>query len=254
MNDPHVVSLTYRLEVGKRLTFNSPPPLEQETVHFAIRLENGTLVVSMTEHHPTVESAQERVAPFLRSWELDNELKYGPNAMRFAYQTAEVIDRNPPPLGSPHTIQLEQLVEIETVFPVEVGVGRDTYPPPPCDFVASPDVTTLWTRFQGYREGREPLSGMAYFCLTVLEARGRGRSGAAKVYQVHPKVLGTLGKLTSDRGDGTTGRKFLPTARPLSDQEAAWVEEVVRVLIRRAGEHAAGAPLRRITMGDFRPC
>jgi hypothetical protein len=253
VNDPHVVSLTYRLEVGENLHFNNPPRLNHETEHFTVVLENGALVVAMKEHHPTVKSAQERVGPFIRSWELDNELQYGANAMRFVYETAELIDRNPPPPGAFRGIQAADGISVSVAgVAAKMSVGKAAYPPPPSTFVASPDVITLWNRFQGYREGKEPLPAMAYFCLTVLEARGNGRTGAAKLYQVHEGVLRKLGELTSHRGDDTTGRKFLPTRPPLTPQEAGWVEDVMRALVRRVGEHATGAPLRQINMGDFR--
>lgn len=253
MKDPHVVSLTYRLEVGKSLHFNNPPRLDHETEHFTVSLEDGALVASMKEHHPTVKSAQERVGPFLRSWELDNELQHGANAMRFVYETAEVIDRNPPPPGASRSIQAADGISVSVSgVAAEMSVGKAAYPPPPSTFVASPDVITLWNRFQGYLEDKEPLPAMAYFCLTVLQARGKGRTGAAKLYQVHEDVLHKLGELTSDRGDDTTGRKFLPSRAPLAPQEAGWVEDVVRALVRRVGEHAAGVPLRQINMSDFR--
>jgi hypothetical protein len=253
LNDPHVVSLTYRLEMGKGLTFNNPPRSEHETDHFTVSLENGVLVVSLKDHHPTVKSAQERVGPFLRTWELDNELQYGANAMRFVYETAEVVDRDPPPPGASGSILAGEGISLSfTEYGAVLSIGLAVYPPPPSTFLASPDVLTLWNRFQGYREGKEPLPAMAYFCLTVLEARGNGRTGAAKLYQVHEGVLRKLGELTSRRGDDTTGRKFLPTRPPLTPQEAGWVEDVVRALVRRVGEHAAGAPLRQINMGDFR--
>jgi len=94
---------------------------------------------------------------------------------------------------------------------------------------------------------------MAYFCLTLLETRSGGRDGAAAMYEVHPEVLRKLGKLTSARGDQATGRKFLAEAQPLQPQEEQWVEDVVRALIRRVGEHAADAPLKKLSMADFPP-
>jgi hypothetical protein len=58
------------------------------------------------------------------------------------------------------------------------ATGQDTlktYPPAPSNFVAAPDVVTLWTRFEGFSKGREPLASMAYFCFSVLKFRYRGR-------------------------------------------------------------------------------
>jgi hypothetical protein len=84
MNDPHVEWLRYRVEFGATMAVTDPPPLDRATDHFTLRLEAGKLTVSMQEHHPSLASAQERVAPFLRSWERDNDLTHGLRALRFA--------------------------------------------------------------------------------------------------------------------------------------------------------------------------
>jgi len=97
MNDPHVESLTYRMEAGKHVTFNSPPPLEGEADAFRYRLADGALLVSMKDHHPTEESARLVVDQFLRSWEIDAELRLGPQPMRFVFQRSRIIDRDPRP-------------------------------------------------------------------------------------------------------------------------------------------------------------
>jgi hypothetical protein len=248
--DPHAESLTYRLEIGNALTFNNPPPLDHETQHFALRLENGMLTVVMKEHHPSTRSARRRVDAFLRSWELSAALAYGPGALQFAFQSSNVVDR----AGKATILEAEPAVYTMTGMPAILTVGRATYLPPPADFVASPDVVTLWNRYQGYREGLELLPAMAYFCLTLLTARGDGREGAAVMYRVHPEVLRKLSELTSVRGDEATGRKFLADLQPLTPQESRWLEDVVRALIQRVGEQAAGtAPLQQITMADFPP-
>ena len=114
MNDPHVESLVYELELGEGLAFNYPPPLDHETEHFALRLDSGTLTVSMKEHHPSTRSARERVEPFLHSWELDNDLRYGPGTLRFAYQKSVVVDRNPPSSGTHRSSELEGMVMATT--------------------------------------------------------------------------------------------------------------------------------------------
>jgi hypothetical protein len=254
MSDPHVQSLTYQLEVGETLTFNTPPPLDHDTEHFALRLENGTLTVSMKEHHSTTRSARDRVDPFLRSWELLGALAYGPGTLRFVFQSSDVIDSDPISRGRSHVLEAEAGMIAIVGMSAKLTVGRTTYIAPPTDFVASPDVITLWSRYQGYRERRELLPAMAYFCFTLLKARGDGVDGAAVMYQVHASVLRKLSELTSVRGDGATGRKFLADPQPFTPKESRWVEDVVRALIRRVGEHAAGTTqLRQLTTADFPP-
>jgi hypothetical protein len=54
MRDAHVVSLRYRLETDKTVTFENPPPIEREINEFVAQLENGVLTCQMKEHYPSV--------------------------------------------------------------------------------------------------------------------------------------------------------------------------------------------------------
>lgn len=233
MNDPHVEWLLYGLELGSTLSIaEGAPAVEHETDHFRLRLDAGKLTVTMKEHHATVESAQNRVQPVLRSWELENALKYDPGAFRFVFQDGKLVDRNPPPPGSSRTIAAATGAIRASAHVVAFGsVGRRDYPPPPVDFVASPDVETLWLRYRMYREGKEPLVSMAYVCLTLVEALALGsRKRAAKMLKVEFEILKTLGHLVTNKGDATTARK-VPVSRvfqPLHPQEEGWIHEVVR--------------------------
>src|SRR4029077_1846562 len=64
------------------------------------------------------------------------------------------------------------------------------------EFRITPDVSTLSNRYWGYREGKEPLQAMAYFCLTVLLAGAKGRGKAAAMFRIDAAVLRKLGELT----------------------------------------------------------
>jgi len=258
MNDPHVDSLVYRLEVGASLTFTNPPAREVETNKFKMRLDDATLTISMKEHHPALDSARGSVAPFLRTWELDNALKYGPDAFRFIFVNAEVVDRNPPPPGSPQTFSAPSVgsaLMLGGAAVVQLGLAE--YPAPPSDFMVSPDVETLWYRYQMHRDGKESLSAMAYFCLTLLEWRAGGRGKAATTFGIDKPVLDKLGGLASSKGDEKTIRKFPRAGKPLhlqphTPQERSWINDAVKGLIRRVGEHAAGvSPLKKLTMANF---
>jgi hypothetical protein len=268
MNDPHVDSLVYRLEVGASLSFANPPARELETNTFKMRLDDAILTISMKEHYPSVDLARshvERVVPFLRSWELDNALRYGPDAFRFIFVNAKVVDRDPPPPGSAQTICPASGGGAVAGGAAGVCLGLAEYPTPPSDFIVSPDVETLWYRYRMHREGKESLSAMAYFCLTLLLWRaggpGTGRAGgrgkAATTFGIDKPVLDKLSYLVSGKGDEKTIRKFPPAGKPLhlqphTPQEESWINDVVKALIRRVGEHAAGAsPLKKLTMANF---
>jgi hypothetical protein len=254
MNDPHVEWLRYRLELGATLAVNDPPPLDLETDHFTLRLEAGKLTVSMKEHHSSIESTQERVAPFLRSWERDNDLTHGLRALRFVYEDCQIIDRNPPPPGSAHTILAVGVASLAMLgSAVRLVIGLREYPPPPPSFKTTPDVEALFYHYESYLDGKERLSDMGHFCLTLVRGLGGGNDGAADMFQISAPVLRKLGELTTDRGDEKTARKYMLQPRPYRPQEETWIKDVVRALIRRVGEHAAGGPLKKLTMADFHP-
>lgn len=258
MRDPHVLALYYTLETGPHLAFHDPPPVGRETESFKLHLDNGQLLVAMKDHFATEDEARQEVQQYLRSWEIATDLKDGPGAMHFQFERSEVIDHNPPPPGTGE-LQAQSAHIAATGFVPILKVTRRSYPDPPDSFTASPDVLTMWGRYEGFLARREPLLSMAYMCLTVLEAstgkKRRSRKAAAERYGVHPDVLDKLGELTSERGDASTARKVTPgrALQPLSDVEARWVKEVIVALIRRVGEWEANRNAQRpqVTMKDF---
>jgi hypothetical protein len=248
MRDPHVVALHYRLETGPQLVFANPEPLECGTDAFTLWLADGHLRVELKDHFPTGEAAQREVEPFLHSWEIATALQEDPGAIKFKFERADVIDRDPPPPRGSVRIQplSGEIVSIgESVAP---RLSRVRYPDPPDKFIASPEVIAMWERFEGYRAKREPLPSMAYYCLTVFhgtEARGT----------VSENVVSRLSYLSTMVGEPHTLRKRQDgqELRPHTPAEVAWMEAVVKRLIQRVGEWAAdpNASWPLITMKDF---
>ena len=117
----------------------------------------------------------------------------------------------------------------------------------------TPDVETMWQRYEGYLNSNEPLPAMAYFCLTVLEAKAGNPDKAAKAYRISKRVLGRLAELTSQHGDEKTARKMPNSPRALTEGEIAWIEVAVTGIIRRLAEHGSGIPLAEFTMNDLPP-
>ena len=254
MRDPHVVALRYRIEVDSTVTFDGPPPVEDETSAFRLRLENGVAHFQLKEHFPSVEAARSVVDKYIRAWEIDMALNHGSREISFILEGAEVIDRNPPPPGSPQVIKATAIAHGVGVAHAAIHVTRHQYPTPPRLFRVSPDVETLWQRYEVYRKGQEPLLTMAYFCLTLIKANADGNQDkAAKSLGISPRVLKNLGDLTANRGDDKTARKVVPgqALTPLSPQEAAWVEAAIKVIIRRVGETLSGQSLPLVTMSDL---
>jgi hypothetical protein len=250
MRDPHVVSLRYRLEPSKNVTFDNPQPVQSEPDECRLRLENGVLTLEMKEHFASADDAKEVVEEFLRAWEIDVALRFGSPEIHFIFEDAEVIDRDPPLPGSSKTLHASAISAAAVIGSLTVRVTRREYPEPPTLFRVSRDVETLWQRYQGYVDGREPLPSMAFFCLSVIEANARGRTQAARKYGIHEDILKRLGELTSARGDEKTARKFAgySTHSPLTQVEIAWVESAVKAIIRRLGEYSSTTSLPEIHM------
>jgi hypothetical protein len=260
MRDPHVVSLRYLLVTDDTVSFSNPPVVEWLTDAFRLRLENGVAEVGMVEHYASEREARERVDSYLRAYEVHAALsQHGRQELRFEFDKSgtQVIDRNPPPPGSPQAISVQAVGVVFSVGSPSFHVTRRQYPSPPNQFVLSPDAETLWHRYVGYLNGREPLASMGYACLTWLEAAEGARARVAAKYSIGIDVLQMLGRLTSTAGDAQTARKFeacrIPT--PYTGTEAAWVEAAVRALILRVGQWAAdpNAPLPQLTLAELPP-
>jgi hypothetical protein len=257
MYDPHVEALTYRFIAHPDILFTNTTPQDWTTTAFIARLEDGILTVTPSQHFADPDQARSVIESGLRAWEIYAGLNLGGvEAFRFEYQSARVIDRDPP------SDEPEARVTHVTSIAADARLVRNEseYPQPPGGFATSFEVETMWGRWWGYRQGREPLAAMAYFCLTVLEKNVGGdgraaRQGIASRYEVDKRVLDKLGDLTGDVGDlsGGARKAHLKESRPHTDAELGWIEEVIQALIRRAGEYAAdsNAQRTRLTMDDF---
>ena len=253
MNDPHVVSLKYRVRAPEEDSFDEAQPLSHETDEFTLVLEENVLRIRPRYHHASADDARAAIELFLRSWEIDAALGFGRSELRFDYEDAEIIDRNPPAPGTSQIIGLSTLELVSVAESLAVKLSHGEYPAPPVSFVATPDVETLWQRFEGYLNGREPLSSTAYFCITLIEARAGGRAKAAHSLNISRKVLSKLGELASTRGSDASARKAQPgtTPVPLTEPEVKWVEDTVKAIIRRIAEVSAGGTTTHISMGDL---
>jgi hypothetical protein len=181
MNDPHVVALRYRLEAVEGFTFDNPSPIEWEVPVCIFRVADGIVTATLRSDFASVEEARAAVEPHLHAFPLRTMLDNGRAVFTVQFSAPVVEDRKPPPAspGSPQVIVADTLqLNIRTYPPTVHQRWRD-YPPPPGQLLVSPDVETLWHRYEGWRAGREPLPAAAYFCLTVVVGL-RGRRGPSE--------------------------------------------------------------------------
>lgn len=256
MRDPRVESLRYRLKTSATTIYENPPAVKVIRNEFECHLDDGVLKCRMREHFPAVEEARRVVEDFLRSWEIKTELEIGRGEMRFQFEDSHVIDRYSSPPKDSKNVQLSGTVRITSKTSAILHVTRRKYPDPPTVFTVTPDVETLWQRYNNYLDGKEPLPSMAYFCLTVVQNKDgirKSRKSAAKLYLIDEKILDNLGNLTSNKGDAETARKAPEkgSVTALSEKEKKWIEAVVKILIRRTGEHANIQSTQLITMTDL---
>lgn len=249
----HIESLVYSLQPSEFVVYNNPPPLKFDTDIFEGTLENNVLTSRMKVHFATEAEARAAVEGTLRAWEIDAALQRGYPEFKFVFQKVVLVDRNP--LEGKGTSQVVTEASVYIKGEVRFRIKPGQYPAPPQDFCVTPDVETLWTRYEGYLRGREPLLPMAYFCLTVILATYDGRANAAKQLNVAEAVLGKIGELTSTRGDSLTARKMdaQSTKQSLSGPETTWLQAAVRALIRRLGEAHSSIPSKTLDMKDLPP-
>ena len=210
----------------------------------------------MKVHYTSVDDARKAVDQLLRVWELADALQRGRREIRFVFQKAQVIDRDPPPGSQVCSFHTAGTIQASGRF--SLRVARAEYPAFPQHFTTSPDVETLWYRYEGYVQGREPLPSMAYFCQSFIEkVLARGRDDAATEYHIQRKVLEILGNLHSHKGDLTTRRKMEHEqerdAPQVTQQEVTWMEAALKMLIWRVGEYAANptVPWPQLSMHDL---
>jgi hypothetical protein len=249
MNDPHVEHLSFTAEPLGNISYRDPPPVDVTLPVGSLRLESGILTVHPSVHFATEAEAKKAVEPYLRSWEIDSDLRWGVGTLRFKFTDSLIIDRNPPPPGSHQVISANAAVVLVTAGQGSIHVTRATYPEPPVRFLATKEVEILVHRFTEHMAGREPLTGMAYFSLTVVQALAGGRKEAASRFALDVRILSRIGELSSS-GDHRTARKIQKgkPLRALTSAEENWLREAVKLLIRRVGEEASGAGLTRLPL------
>jgi len=235
--DPHVVSLRYRIEQSEGVTFGDDTwPIEREFDASRLSVTHETATAQMKEHHATEHEAREVVEGYLRPWEIYEAVRPMGTGLKFSFEEAEVIDRDPPRFYA--TARVAATIGADARAEV---VRELRLPDLPEAFAMSSDVEVMWTLYEGYLQGRDRLLPMAYTCLTRFKYGADHNKEAASRYRVSRNVLDKLGTLSSTSGDETTARKWdsRHAPQPLTDREKGWVEDAVRLLIYRAGQYAS---------------
>lgn len=253
MRDPHVETMHYKVGSVEGISYQDPEPVSFSNHLGEFSLADNKLRITPAEHFAEEDEARGAIESYLRAWEISTDLNSNFGMIRFEFERVELIDRDPPPPGSSHVISVKAASMVLMGSNVTLHLTCRRYPNPPTMFSATPDVLYAYRRWLRFRAGNEPLQSMAYFVLTLLESTAGGRQIAAQSFQIEPDVLGTMGRLSSTKGDESTARKVGRSKQflDLSPAEKQWLEEAVRCVIRRLGEHASGAQLTPIKLSDL---
>ena len=225
MNDPKVIALIYTVDHRKSVSYENAAPLRfSQSPEFDLTVEDKIARFEFKKFYADEDEARKAIEPFIQQWEFETGIRWGPNNFSLRYKKAEIIDRDPSP-PEPR----KKGFGASAVLPgltASAGVlfGNPHYPPPPSGGAVKPndpDVKSMYNRYVTYCSGGEFLPGMAYFCLTVLEYKFKGKNGkkvrdeSAEKYSIHEDVLGKIGAFVSKRWpDRTKGRySFFDRAR-----------------------------------------
>ena len=181
VNDPHVESLTYVVEHDESSDYSLAKTVETEHTTFRLKLEDSEARFELKEHYPTRQQAQQAIQSFIQQWELKASLKSGPGTFALKFKRLEMIDRKPTP--GVISVSASPISFSFAVSSPTVTVSRQYPQPPPARRmnIDNPDVQTMLHRYICYREGREFLPSMAYFCYEIFSKRfGKGAKHTAK--------------------------------------------------------------------------
>lgn len=236
MKKPRVLALMYDFLPESSVDYSNAEALNHQEEAFDLSVANGVARFDMKAHVVTEPEARQIVGPFIEKWRVYARLQPAPQTFELKFKQAIWEERDPPSprfsarAGSPR-------------LSIRLSTEARRYPAPPqSELMITPDVQSMHDRFVGSLEGKEPLTTMAYFCLTVLEGstgatKGR-RKAAARMYRIENAVLRQIGFLSEHKG-GSQARKQKGTGAELNANEVEFLRGAVGAIILRMAEMAA---------------
>ena len=252
MNDPHVVALNYRIKHGRYDVFEDAETLEVETEKFQMVVKNNMARFQFKNHiHFASENeARKALESYIRSWTVNACLDLGPDAFQLVFDRPDVVDRNPSPrddIGNEVGLSLSARAGSPTAS-FRLTISHSKYPSPPTyGMLVDPDVETMFDRYMNYKRNHEPLAGMPYFCLTVIESLFRpddrrssgqfhnpsqARKNASECLGIGLEKLKKIGELSSTKG-GSNARKAGGLDKEITQEERQFLEDGIKLIIRR---------------------
>lgn len=240
MNDPHVEALLYDFIPEPFVDYSEAEPLNHEEMAFDLSVVDGVARFKLNEHFATEAEARLAVDPFIEQWRAFARLQPAPRSFELKFRRSVIVDRNPTPGVPPLRMSARSGTPTTSI---RLTVGDRKYPAAPyAGMKMTLDVQSMYDRFVGHLEGKEPLPSMAYFCPEILQgatgASRRRRPEAARAYRIDEKVLDKIGCLASRKG-GAQARKWEGRGAELNASEVQFLKRAVGAIILRMAQMAA---------------
>ena len=166
MPDRPVKGLIFKVCDGPSVRFERADPLLCEERAFRVRVENGKATFEFKTPYETESEARKAVKDYIDQWEFLAGLQHGSHAFRFRLENPAYAEEESDSGGV--RVRGGTRHSIEAGGELSVINHPRAYPTPPSGVQITPDVGRMFHRYLCYRENKEPLASMAYFCLTVL--------------------------------------------------------------------------------------
>ena len=188
-------------------------------------IEGATMIATPRSAYDSEAEAFHAIEPSLRDWQLELELV---NNRRIEFRLEASFERPVP--GKPYALSAHGHAHASGSATLSLVVGGPL-PQPTGDYTAGPLTTKYLARLRDIRDGRDKIPATAYFIVTDLQTE-LGKAEVASRLCVSGSVVDRIRRLSSARHE-TQGRKSLPGAPPLTDEELAWLERAILVLVRQ---------------------
>ena len=227
-------------------------PVTTQINGFRLTVTARMLTAEPDDEYADVDAARSVLEPALRAWEAKSELI---DRVRISFDYSYPKMEYTQPEDGTVTGAVRATLGVASLTAVAT-VEHGMFPTPDARLTQEGMLAVqLRDRWRQMEQGKETLTGAAYFILTRVRhapfvGNPKQAAGALKITQ---PVLNKLGKLSS-RSDPEHGRKVGQTDYPLTDAELAWLRAVLPVLIYRVLEYETGASgLAQITVDQLPP-
>ena len=234
-----IVKKLFYTVIADKESYEKAVKLEKGYPNFKFLLDHFELEIILNKVYLSEDEARAEVEPILKNWETYIDLVHERNEIRFKFSHAELIESELENDQGKRIISLTSKAVLSTSVSFKLITPRDKYPNPPNNFTLSPDVSTLIHRFNNSLDENEPITSMAYFCLTLIEYKAGSRKDAIIKFDIDEKVLRKIGELSSTRGDYTEARKINVHSKlvELNPKERSWLIQALKKIILRIGEY-----------------